>query len=87
VVVYPDGRVPLCQQLDVTLGNVLDRPLVDIWHDPRTRELQRAHTWCNGCWVSYHRPFDWRLMMALERILPRFLLRRLVGPTTESLHV
>ena len=61
VVVYPDGRVPLCQQLDISLGNVLDRPLVAIWRDRRTVELQREHTGCNGCWVSYHRPFDLRL--------------------------
>jgi len=76
VVVYPDGRVPLCQQLDVTLGNVLDRPLADIWRDPRTRELQRGHTGCNGCWVSYHRPFDLRL----ATVLPGPLLRRLADP-------
>jgi MoaA/NifB/PqqE/SkfB family radical SAM enzyme len=61
VVVYPDGRVPLCQQLDIALGNVLNRPLDAIWRDPRTVELQREHTGCNGCWVSYHRPFDLRL--------------------------
>jgi len=85
VVVYPDGRVPLCQQLDVTLGNVLDRSLAAIWRDPRTVALQRAHTWCNGCWVSYHRPFDLRLVTALKRALPRPLVRRIVGDSIRDL--
>ncbi len=77
--VYPNGDVPLCQQKNVILGNLHHRSLDEIWNDPQTIALQREHTHCNACWVSYHRPYDLRLIEVLEKVLTPWLAKKLLG--------
>lgn len=58
-VIWPDGRVSLCQQkYDLILGNVKKESFKEIWTKPETVALQKQHSGCNDCWLSCHRPLD-----------------------------
>lgn len=58
-VIWPDGRVTLCQQkYDVILGNVKKESFKEIWNKPETIALQKQYSGCNDCWLSCHRPLD-----------------------------
>jgi len=56
--VMQDGRLLLCQNLGVVLGNVLERPLEEIWADPAVRATIRSYESCNQCWQSCDRKWD-----------------------------
>ena len=79
VVILPDGSVPICQlKGDVSLGHVCERSFADIWDDPKTIAIQKKNTWCNGCWINFHRKFEIALFQKL-RYVPRTILKRFVG--------
>ena len=56
--VMQDGRLLLCQNLGVVLGNVLERPFEEIWADPAVREKIQSYESCNACWQSCDRKLD-----------------------------
>jgi MoaA/NifB/PqqE/SkfB family radical SAM enzyme len=56
--VMQDGRLLLCQNLGVVLGNVIERRFEDIWADPLVREKIRSYESCNACWQSCDRKWD-----------------------------
>lgn len=56
--IMQDGRLILCQNLGVSLGNVLERPFEEIWNDPATREKIATYESCNKCWMSCQRKYD-----------------------------
>lgn len=81
LVIHSNGDVPLCQNLGVVLGNIHERSLDDILRAPATCAAQSKYSHnCNACWINYHRKFDIILLRNLERLLPRWIIRRLYGP-------
>lgn len=80
LVIHSNGDVPLCQNLDVVLGNVHEQTLDEILRSPATCHTQSKYSHdCNACWINYHRKFDIILLRNLERLLPRWVIRRVYG--------
>lgn len=80
LVVHSNGDVPLCQNLDVTIGNVRERSLDAIFSSRQTVDMHRRYgSRCNGCWINFHRKYDIILLSNLERMVPRAILRRIYG--------
>jgi len=81
LVIHSNGDVPLCQNLDVKLGNIHEQSLDDIFNGSLARETQcRYSTQCNGCWINFHRKYDIILMRNFERVLPKRLIECFYGP-------
>jgi len=80
LVVLPDGTVPICQHLDVHLGNVHTERLDDILARPDTRQQidHYVHN-CNRCWVNFHRKYDLIFYRSLERFFPKWAVSKLFG--------
>ena len=56
LVIHSNGDVPLCQNLDVTLGNIHTSSLDEIFNSKTGRNIQCRHSKeCNNCWINYHR--------------------------------
>ena len=81
LVIHSNGEVPLCQNLDVKLGNIHDQSLDEIFngHDSALTQCRYSKQ-CNGCWINFHRKYDIILMRNLERLLPKTLIERFYGP-------
>ena len=80
LVVHSNGYVPLCQNLDVRLGNIHKQSLDEIFNSPRAYETQcRYSKNCNDCWINFHRKYDIILVRNLERFLPKRLIERFYG--------
>lgn len=81
LVIHSNGDVPLCQNLDVKLGNIHEQPLDDIFNGSLACETQcRYSRQCNDCWINFHRKYDIILMRNFERLLPKRLIERFYGP-------
>lgn len=78
-VVHPNGDVVLCQWKDNKLGNLYQRSFEEIWNDPRTIKLQKKNLNCHQCWVSSHKAFDIKLVYLLDKLLPKVLVKKLIG--------
>lgn len=69
VVVLPNGDVPICQNLDLKLGNIHERSLDTIYNEAATIALQKKHCRdCNGCWINFHRKYDVTLFRQAEQL-------------------
>ncbi len=80
LVVHSNGDVPLCQNLDVTIGNIKEQSLDEIFNSQQTCRTQRHYgANCNACWINFHRKYDIILLSNLERLFPRALLRKVYG--------
>lgn len=80
VVVLPNGDVPICMNLDTTLGNIHDHSLDEILAMREVREtLKNHHDNCNACWINFHRKYDLILFRNLERFFPKGAVRKLFG--------
>lgn len=80
LVVHSNGDVPLCQNLDVVLGNIHEQSLDDIFNGTATCQTQCDYSkHCNGCWINFHRKYDIILMRNLERLLPKWLIEKFYG--------
>ncbi|MBP3763854.1 MAG: radical SAM protein [Bacteroidales bacterium] len=80
LVVHSNGDIPLCQNLDVVLGNIHRTPLDAIFNSKQTCNIQRAYGKnCNGCWINFHRKYDTILLSNLERVAPKAFLEKLFG--------
>ncbi len=77
--VWPDGRIPLCQNKRVILGNVYEQALSEIWNSERTEKLQLGSRDCNECWISFHRVVDVKLVTGLRKLLPKNMVEKIVG--------
>lgn len=72
LVIHPDGNVPICQNLDIILGNIKEKSLDDIFNSSDSHALQcRYSRECNDCWINFHRKYDIILLRNLERMLPK----------------
>ena len=81
LVIHSNGDVPLCQNLDVKLGNIHNQSLDDIFNGYQACETQcRYSKQCNGCWINFHRKYDIILMRNFERLLPKRLIEHFYGP-------
>jgi MoaA/NifB/PqqE/SkfB family radical SAM enzyme len=80
LVVLPNGDVPICQNLDLKLGNVYTNTLDHIFNDAATVALQQHYCQnCNGCWINFHRKYDITLLRQAERVLGKRLAGKLLG--------
>lgn len=80
LVIHPDGNVPLCQNLDLILGNIKKQPLDEIFNSASSMAIQRRYSEeCNSCWINFHRKYDIILLRNMERILPKRIIERLYG--------
>jgi len=81
LVIHSNGNVPLCQNLDVVLGNIHEQSLDDIFNGKASCETQcRYSKECNGCWINFHRKYDIILVRNLERFLPKKVIESFYGP-------
>ena len=81
LVVHSNGDVPLCQNLDVVLGNIHNQPLDKIFNGLQSCLMQSQHSKdCNGCWINFHRKYDIILLRNMERFLPKRLIEKFYGP-------
>ncbi len=80
LVIHSNGDVPLCQNLDVILGNIHNQTLDEIFNgEPSCKTQCRYSCDCNGCWINFHRKYDIILMRNLERIMPKWLIEKIFG--------
>lgn len=80
VVVLPNGDVPVCQNLDVLIGNIHTNTLDEILGMKTTRDIQQHHSKnCNACWINFHRKYDIILHRSLERFFGKAVTGKLMG--------
>lgn len=80
LVVHPDGNVPVCQNLDVILGNIKKKSLDEIFNSAESIATQCRHSKeCNGCWINFHRKYDIILLRNLEKVFPKKLIETFYG--------
>jgi len=80
IVIHPDGNVPICQNLDVKLGNVNTNSLDNIFNSLASQEIQKTHVnGCNQCWINFHRKYDIVMMRTMEKALPKWLVEKIFG--------
>lgn len=80
LVIHSNGDVPLCQNLDVKLGNIHQNTLDEIFNSAQSCSTQcRYSKECNGCWINFHRKYDIILLRNMERFLPKKLIALFYG--------
>jgi MoaA/NifB/PqqE/SkfB family radical SAM enzyme len=80
LIVLPDGSVPICQNLNLKLGNVNEKSLDEIFNSEETVRKQKHYSKnCNQCWISYHRKYDIALYKNFEKFFGRKATSKLLG--------
>ncbi len=80
VIILPDGSVPICQNLSLKLGNILEKDLDDIFNSPSTQKLHDHYSNnCNQCWISYHRKYDIILYRSFEKYFGKKATTKMLG--------
>ncbi|HEX2629966.1 MAG TPA: radical SAM/SPASM domain-containing protein [Chitinophagaceae bacterium] len=80
VVVLPNGDIPICQNLDVLIGNIYTNSLDEIINTEETRKKQKHYSQnCNACWINFHRKYDIILHRSFERYFGKFATSKLLG--------
>ena len=80
LVVHSNGDVPLCQNLDVVLGNIHEQSLDEIFNGVSACQTQCHYSrHCNDCWINFHRKYDIILVRNFERLLPKWLIEKFYG--------
>lgn len=80
LVILPNGDVPICQNLDLKIGNIHRSSLDEIFNGPETREIQEKYVKnCNQCWLNFHRKYDVILYRNLEQFFGRSITSKLFG--------
>ena len=78
--ILPNGDVPLCQNLDVKIGNLFERSLDEIINDKETKKTQKHYQHnCNGCWVNFHRKYDVVLHRMFEKYFGKGITQKMFG--------
>ena len=81
LVVHGNGDVPLCQNLDVVLGNIHEQSLDEIFNGATACQTQCHYSrHCNDCWINFHRKYDIILVRNFERLLPKWFIEKFYGP-------
>lgn len=80
LVIHADGGVPICQNLGVTLGNIKNQSLDEIFNSRESASLQCQYSkHCNKCWINFHRKYDIILLRNLEKFLPKRVIELAYG--------
>lgn len=80
LVILPDGEVPICQNLDLKLGNVFRSSLDEIFNGKPTQEIQKEYVHnCNLCWLNFHRKYDVILLRTFEKYFGKGVTGKLFG--------
>ena len=80
LIILPDGSVPICQNLDLKLGNVFEKSLDEIFNGEASIHTQQHYSKnCNQCWISYHRKYDIALYKNFEKLFGRTATSKLLG--------
>lgn len=80
IVILPDGSVPVCQNLDLKLGNIYNHSLDHIFNSEESVKTQKHYSEnCNQCWISYHRKYDIILYRTFEKYFGRWATVKMLG--------
>lgn len=80
LVILPNGDVPICQHLDVMIGNVFTQSLDAVFNAPATVEKQQHYEKnCNACWINFHRKYDVILYRNFEKYFGRYVTAKILG--------
>ncbi|MCW3074938.1 MAG: Radical domain protein [Flaviaesturariibacter sp.] len=80
LVILPNGDVPICQSLDLKIGNVFEQSLDIIFNGKETQNLHDHYVHnCNQCWLNFHRKYDVILYRTFEKYFGKNITSRLFG--------
>ncbi|SRR5579871_370539 len=80
LVILPNGDVPICQNLDLKIGNVFRKNLDEIFNSKETQELQKNYVHnCNQCWLNFHRKYDVILYRSFEKFFGKNITSKMFG--------
>ena len=80
LVILPNGDVPICQNLDVMIGNVHKQSLDEIFNSKPTQALQKEYVHnCNACWINFHRKYDVVLYRSFEKYFGKWVTSKMFG--------
>jgi MoaA/NifB/PqqE/SkfB family radical SAM enzyme len=80
LVILPNGDVPICQNLNLMIGNIFTNSLDEVFNSKPTQDLQKEYVHnCNQCWLNFHRKYDVVLYRTFEGFFGRFLTSKLFG--------
>jgi MoaA/NifB/PqqE/SkfB family radical SAM enzyme len=80
LIVLPNGEVPICQNLDLKLGNIYNNTLDEIFNSEASATTQKHYSEnCNQCWVSYHRKYDIILYRTFEKYFGKWATSKFLG--------
>lgn len=80
IVVLPNGDVPICQNLNVMIGNVNTNTLDEVFNGAEAKEKQKHYSKnCNACWINFHRKYDVILYRSFEKYFGQFATRKMLG--------
>jgi MoaA/NifB/PqqE/SkfB family radical SAM enzyme len=80
LVVLPNGDVPICQNLDLKLGNVFAESLDEVFNKEATQNLHKEYVSnCNQCWLSFHRKYDIALYRTFEKNFGKWATNKMLG--------
>jgi len=80
LVILPNGDVPICQNLNVMIGNVFTNTLDEVFNGAVSQEKQKHYSKnCNACWINFHRKYDVILYRSFEKYFGPWATRKLLG--------
>ena len=80
LVIHSNGDVPICQNLNVKLGNIHSQSLDEIFNGTQSCHTQCQYSkCCNDCWINFHRKYDIILLRNFERLMPKRLIEKFYG--------
>jgi sulfatase maturation enzyme AslB (radical SAM superfamily) len=80
IVILPNGDVPICQNLDVLIGNIFINSLDEIFNGIESQKKQKHYSKnCNACWINFHRKYDVILYRSFEKYFGKFVTQKLLG--------
>lgn len=80
LVILPNGDVPICQSLDLKIGNIFDNSLDEVFNGSETQKVHDHYVHnCNQCWLNFHRKYDVILYRTFEKYFGRGITSKLFG--------
>jgi MoaA/NifB/PqqE/SkfB family radical SAM enzyme len=80
LVILPDGDVPICQNLDLKIGNIFRQSLDEVFNGKVTQKIQKEYVHnCNLCWLNFHRKYDVILLRTFEKYFGKWVSGKLFG--------
>lgn len=80
LVILPNGDVPICQSLDLKIGNIFENSLDEVFNGKETQKIHDHYVHnCNQCWLNFHRKYDVILYRTFEKYFGRAVTTKLFG--------